>query len=553
MHGMKRLQVFSLALLFVAAFSFGFYRGGERLLKIGQQLELFSEVYKDVNKVYADKVDPTFLMQTAIDTMLHRLDPYTVFVGESRIEDAKLIQTGRYSGIGATLSRHGQKIVVTQLVQDGPADKAGIKVGDELLKVDQEVVTDSSWTLEKIDNLIQGEQGASVSLTMIQDGGEKRWDIERDYVAALEGDVSYQALVKEGVGYIKLDGFGGRAAPEVKSAFEELSKESGGLKAVVLDLRGNLGGRVDQAIGILNLFLPKGLTVLEMRGSTPQHTRSFDTPFDPIALDIPLAVLVDHSSASASEIVAGAVQDLDRGVVIGEKSFGKGLVQNVRPLSYNTQFRITVAKYYTPSGRCIQAIDYGNRRPDGSLIASDEIERQEFFTKNGRKVYDGAGIEPDITLDFPQDPAVLKALKQQHMIFDFVTEFARRTDSLPGPKVYKLPSSEYKAFLSFLEDREFYFQPNSEKRIEELATYIEEDAHLKSALSQLENRVAKEKKDDLTKFEDEIKRALQQEIIKRYFYRSGIIESSFAQDQVVLKATDMLEDVSGYQKLLGNQ
>ena len=549
---MKRLQVYSLALLFVAAFSFGFYKGGDRLLKIGQQLELFSEVYKDVNKVYADQVDPTFLMQTAIDTMLHRLDPYTVFVGESRIEDAKLIQTGRYSGIGATLSRHGQDVIVTQLVQDGPADKAGIKVGDRLLQVDQEVVTDSSWSLEKIDNLIQGEQGAAVSLTMIQDGNEKKWNIERDYVAALEGDVSYKALVKEGVGYIKLDGFGGRAASEVKSAYEALSKESGGLSAIVLDLRGNLGGRVDQAIGILNLFLPKGLTVLEMRGSTPQHTRSFGTTYDPIALEIPLAILVDHSSASASEIVAGAIQDLDRGVVIGEKSFGKGLVQNVRPLSYNTQFRITVAKYYTPSGRCIQAIDYGNRRPDGSLISSDEVERKEFSTKNGRKVYDGAGIEPDIGLDFPKDPPVLRALKQQYMIFDFVTDFVRRTDSLPGPKVYKLPASEYKAFLSFLEEREFYFRPQSEKKVEELAAFVEEEEGLEQALSQLSSRIAKEKQDDLTKFEEEIKLALQQEIIKRYYYRAGIIESSFAQDKVVLKATDLLEDVSGYEKLLGN-
>lgn len=550
---MKRLHVYSLALLFVAGFSFGFYRGGDRLLKIGQQLELFSEVYKEVNTVYADKVDPTFLMQTAIDTMLHRLDPYTVFVGESRIEDAKLIQTGRYSGIGATLSRHGKKVVVTQLVEDGPADKAGIKVGAELLQVDQEIVTDSSWSLEKIDNLIQGEQGASVSLTMVQDGDEKKWEIERDYVAALEGDVSYQALVKEGVGYIKLDGFGGRAAAEVKSAYEDLSKESGGLTALVLDLRGNLGGRVDQAIGILNLFLPKGMTVLEMRGSTPQHTRSFDTPFDPIALEIPLAVLVDHSSASASEIVAGAIQDLDRGVVIGEKSFGKGLVQNVRPLSYNTQFRITVAKYYTPSGRCIQAIDYGNRRADGSLISSDEVERKEFTTKNGRKVYDGAGIEPDIVLDFPQDPSVLQALKQQHMIFDFVTAFVRRTDSLPGPKTYQLPDAEYKAFLSFLEDRAFYFRPQSEKRVEELAAYVGKEEGLESALSQLETRIGKEKKDDLTKFKKEIKQALQQEIIKRYYYRAGIIESSFAQDKVVLQATDMLEDDSSYQKLLKTQ
>ncbi len=549
---MRRSTIYTWLLFILTGFSVGFYTGGDRLLKIGQQLELFSEVYKEVNKVYADQVDPTRLMHSSIDSMLHRLDPYTVFIGESRIEDAKLIQTGRYSGIGAELSRYGNKVVVTQLVQDGPADKAGIEVGAELLQVDEEFVADSSWSLQKIDNLIQGEQGAQVSLKLIQHGEEKQWDIKRDYVAALEGDVSYQALAKNNIGYIKLEGFGGTAAQEVKDAFESLSKESGGLSGLVLDLRGNLGGRVDQAIGILNLFLPKGITVLEMRGSTPMHTRSFDTPFDPIAPDIALVVLVDKASASASEIVAGAFQDLDRGIVIGEKSFGKGLVQNVRPLSYNTQFRITVAKYYTPSGRCIQAIDYGNRRPDGSLIPVEETVRKEFSTVNGRKVYDGAGIEPDVVLDFPQDPPILKAIREQHMIFDFVTSFSQRNDSIPGPKEYKLPKSEYQAFVDYLEERDFYFQPQSEKKLTYLKEEAENDLEILQALTQLEKKVMEEKKDDLRKFEEEIKDALQREIIRRYFYRSGLIESSFAQDQVVLKATAILEDIPTYNSTLGN-
>ena len=266
---MRRSPLYTWLLFLLTGFSVGFYTGGDRLLKIGQQLELFSEVYKEVNKVYADQVDPTRLMRTSIDSMLHGLDPYTVFVGESRIEDAKLIQTGRYSGIGARLGRHGEKVVVTQLVQGGPADKAGIEIGAVLLRVDKESVDDSTWSIQKIDNLIQGEQGAEVSLTMIQNDEEKKWTIKRDYVAALEGDVSYQALMENSIGYIKLEGFGGTAAREVKDAYESLSKESGGLTGLVLDLRDNPGGRVDQAIGILNLFLPQGVEVLEMRGQYP--------------------------------------------------------------------------------------------------------------------------------------------------------------------------------------------------------------------------------------------------------------------------------------------
>lgn len=546
---MNRKHLYLGAFLATAAFSVGFYSGGESLIKIGQQLELFSEVYKEVNTVYADEVDPTRLMRTSIDSMLDGLDPYTVFVGESRIEDAKFIQTGRYSGVGIQLARHGESVIITQVVQDGPADKAGIQVGDELIQVDQEVITGPNWKIVDIDNLIQGEQGASVQLTIQKDTISQAVEVVRDYVAALEGDVSYYSLVNESVGYIKLDGFGGNAAREVKQAYDALN-DSVELSALVLDLRGNLGGRVDQAIGILNLFIPKGINVLEMRGSTPQHTRSFTTPFEAVNKEIPLAVLIDESSASASEIVAGAIQDLDRGVVVGEQSFGKGLVQNVRPLSYNTQFRITVAKYYTPSGRCIQAIDYGNRREDGSLIPTEERQRNAFSTLSGRKVFDGAGIEPDFTLDFPLEPEILAALREQHLIFDYVTNFSKNNDSIAEPQEFQLSDKAFKQFLSYLEQESFSFHPKSEEKLEQLSTFIEEDPALQTPVAELLSRIEKAKSGDLKKHEAAIRKTIQKEIIRRYYYKSGLIQASFARDKVVLKATEILLDSNSYQSTL---
>ena len=288
-----------------------------------------------------------------------------------------------------------------------------------------------------------------------------------------------------------------------------------------------------------------------MRGSTPQHTRTFKTPFEAVNKEIPLAVLIDESSASASEIVAGAIQDLDRGIVVGEQSFGKGLVQNVRPLSYNTQFRITVAKYYTPSGRCIQAIDYSNRREDGSLIPIEEHTRKEFSTTSGRKVYDGAGIEPDLPLPFPKDPPVLKALYEQHQIFDFVTNYARENDSISGPQEYQLSDKEFKQFLAFLADKEFAFKPDSEKKLSELSTSISDGEGLKNSLGELEQKLGKAKAGDLDKHEAMIRQAIQREIIRRYYYKSGVIEASFAQDDVVLKATEVLLDPGSYKQTLG--
>ncbi len=535
---------------------FGFISLGNKYFKIAQQLDIFSRVYKEVNRSYVDNVDPTLLMRKAIDSMMSTLDPYTVFISESRIEDAKFIRTGQYSGVGARISRMKDQIVVRSIVQNGPSDIADIRPGDILRSIDGEDITDSTWPLSKIDNLLQGEQGSVVTLRLQREDRILDVDVTRDFVEALQSSVPYYGLTHDMIGYVKLTVFNESAAPDLEAAVRSLEKNHPELEGIILDLRDNPGGRVDQAIDILNLFLPKDETVLDMKGRSPMHTRSFSTRRDPWNTDIPLAILIDEGSASASEIVAGAIQDFDRGILVGQKSFGKGLVQNVRPLSYNTQFKITVAKYYTPSGRCIQAIDYSNKDLSGGVDSIPDSLKKAFTTRNVRKVYDGAGIDPDIPVDLAKKSTILQALISQGMIFDFATLFVRENDSIAPPASFQISDELYQQFLDFLAENKFEYSTPSEQSIDEFQALLESEEGLDELdlpLNKISQQIISYKADDLEQYKKDIIEELKEEILRRYYYEAGITEASFFNDPVVVKAAQSLLDTEMYNDQLNNK
>ena len=532
-------------ILLVVLFSLGFVRTSERNFEIAKSLDIFADVYKEINEHYADEVDPTRLMHVAIDSLLYTLDPYTNFYSESKIEDAKLIQTGQYSGIGISIARKNGKVLISKIEEDSPAAKSDLKVGDEIVRIDRERVANSEQNLRQIDGLIRGEQGSIVKLEINRKGETQplQKEVLRSYVDALQKDVPYFGMANDKIGFVVLSVFNGAAGREVEGALKKLRTDHPDMEGVILDLRGNPGGRVDQALQIVNLFVEKGEKIVEMKGNAPENRRSFSTNRNVWDREIPLAILLDKGSASASEIVAGAIQDLDRGVIVGQKSFGKGLVQNVRPLSFNTQFKITIAKYYTPSGRCIQAIDYFDENKASG-------EANSFKTRNGRTVFEGGGIDPDHLVSLAPDPAVLRELKDQGIIFEYVNEFVAEHDSIDLPAAFEVNNDIFNDFLSFVEKGDFEFDTRSENNLEAFSALLETSKKAKAELERLEASLKALKEKDLVRYKALIQTELERTIVERYYFQKGLYERGFQKDPDVLQAIDILEDQDKYAKLL---
>ncbi|MCI4669706.1 MAG: S41 family peptidase [Bacteroidia bacterium] len=525
----------------------------DRYFEIAKNMEIYGKVYTEINTKYVDQTSPTKLMRTGVDAMLKSLDPYTIYYGESQIEYSKLLNSGQYSGIGSEVSKQGEDIILVNMKSDGPADKAGLRVGDVLLSIDNETIQGGNKDINQIQTLLLGEKDTEVNLKVSRGGQELEFSVVRGGNQAQQEDVPYFGMVNDSVGYILQLGFTGLASQKVADAFRALS-EKAELKALILDLRGNLGGRLDQAVDICNHFIPSGQLIVEMRGRTRETQNKFFTKRPPLDKDIPLAVLVNGRSASAAEIVSGAIQDLDRGVVIGSRSFGKGLVQNFRPLSYNTQMKITVAKYYTPSGRCIQAIDYANRKADGSVGKIPDSLATEFQTKNGRKVYDGGGVDPDILVEKEELAPITLALKERNVIFDFATEFKTKNDSIPGPRDFDISDELYQEFVSYVRGKDFSFETNTEKKITRLKTQLNNDGYekeMETILKDIQQKLQQQKELDLERHSGQIKTQLRKEIIERYYFKAGVIESSFVHDPDILKALNVVLDKDSYNKILG--
>jgi carboxyl-terminal processing protease len=514
--------------------------------EINKQLEIFANVYREVNVNYVDETHPEELMEDAIGNMLKNLDPYTVHIAASDIENYRMMQTGQYGGIGATIMKYKEYCVITSPKKGFPADKAGLKSGDLLIAAEGKDMKDKSP--DELSSLLKGSPGTTIDITIERDGERKTLTLIREDIQL--PSVPYFGMLNDETGYITLSSFTDKASKEISEALHQLKAEYD-VKSLVLDLRSNPGGLLSEAINVSNIFLDKGVKVVETRGRTEETNRAYRTLKAPIDNEIPLVVLINDRSASASEIVAGTMQDLDRGVVMGQQSFGKGLVQQTKPLSYGSQIKITIAKYYTPSGRCVQAINYAERDESGKVKRLPDSLRTEFKTAGGRTVLDGAGVDPDINLESKEYPHILMSLVRNHLVFEYVNLFEKQNPEITSAKEFRLTDKDYDNFVKFLTDKEYHYDTDTEKMYTVLRKVSEDEAYegIDKELKALKSAIAKSKSDDLMKYKPIISNYIEGEIIERYYYESGRIEHEVFTDEEVSAALNLLSNPSDYAKI----
>ncbi|MCB0508102.1 MAG: PDZ domain-containing protein [Bacteroidetes bacterium] len=521
-----------------------------RYFEIAKNMELFTQLYKELNTYYVDDVDPNKLMTDGIDKMLDGLDPFTNYITGADLDEYRLQTTGKYGGIGARIGKIGDFVVITDPYEGFPAQKAGLKAGDIIKKIDGKVAT--KYNSEDVSQLLRGEPGTNINIT-VEDPitkQERTVTFKREEIKI--DNVPYHGMVNNNIGYIKLESFTENAANEVQNALIDLKKNPN-LKGVILDLRGNGGGLLAEAIDICNTFVDKGTNIVDTKGKIAEANYSYATKGKPVDTQIPLAVLTDGGSASASEIVSGSMQDLDRGVIIGQNTYGKGLVQVTKPLPYKAKLKVTISKYYIPSGRCIQRIDYTHRSADGIASALPDSLRKEFKTKAGRIVKDGAGIEPDIKTEQDKIAPITIALYTKNHIFDFANLYRHDHDTLRDGNNFKMNDAEYESFKSFLKGKEYDYQTPTEVKLEDLKKSIKDDDYSDEAqkvITDLEAQIKHDKSKDLDKFKPEIERILSEEIVSRYNYQEGRIANSLLDDKDVEKAIQVLTDQAQYKSIL---
>ena len=515
--------------------------------EISKQLELFTGVFKEVNMYYVDETEPSQLMEKAVKGMLKSLDPYTVYIPESDIEDYRMMQTGQYGGIGSTIRMIDGKVIIADPHEGFPADKAGLKAGDWIKQVDGNIMTGKNT--DQVSEVLKGTPGSEVELVYEREGKEYTIKLKREEIQLKS--VPYYGMLDENTGYIYLNSFTDKASRDVKTAFLEL-KQNPNMNQVILDLRGNGGGLLGEAVNIANIFVDKGTEVVSMRGKLKESNKVYKTLRAAEDTEIPLAILINEGSASASEIVAGTIQDLDRGIIVGQKSYGKGLVQQIHKVQYGAQVKITIAKYYTPSGRCIQAINYAERAEDGSVARIPDSLRTEFKTKNNRSVFDGGGISPDIAVSDENASDILISLVQAGHIFTYAIEYYRNHDSIPGNGKFALSDEEYEDFVDYLKDKHYEYKTNTERRIEQLKLVAENEEYngLQDEIARLEQKAKELKGDDLHRYKHQIATYLEQEIAARYFYQAGELRQSLNGDPIVEQAINALKDRKKYNELL---
>lgn len=511
--------------------------------EIAKSLDIYNSLLRELNLNYVDEINPGELNEAAIKAMLKGLDPYTVFIPESDIENAKFMTTGEYGGIGALIQYDGEFTRISEPYYGWPAQKAGLIAGDIILEVNG--VDCKKKNTQQVSDLLKGQPNTEVTLTIKRYGEEKPLTktLKREKVKI--DNIPYYTVFDNGIAYLSLSGFTRDAAREMKDKLVELKKNHE-LKGFVLDLRGNGGGLMNEAVDIVNLFIPKAKAVVSMRGKAANANSVHPTLNDPVDLEIPLAILVDGNSASASEIVAGAIQDYDRGVIIGQRTFGKGLVQNILPLSYNTQMKVTVAHYYIPSGRCIQEIDY-SRKKDTVQTKTDTLGRA-FKTLGGRTVYEGHGIMPDVKVDRDAYATVTAYLYANNIIFDYASKFYAEHKSIDSADRFRIDEATYQDFMKFVKEKNFTYTTESEKAIEKLKKTAKEEGYLdkiQSQIEQLEKNFAAEKENDLISNRKDIEELLCSEIVGRYYFQKGRIVSSLTNDPDLKRAFEILLNTNG--------
>jgi carboxyl-terminal processing protease len=545
---MKRIAV--LLVVICALVGLSFTPPAERYFEIAKNLDIFASIFKEVNALYVDDVNPNKLIRTGIDAMLNSLDPYTNYIPEDEVEDFRTMNTGQYGGIGALTREIGKRTVVTMVYEGFPAFKNGLKIGDEVVKLNDIDLSKVSRT--EAEQLMRGQVGTPVKLTVKRIGNPELINLEFKREKIKVNNVPYFGMVSNDVGYVQLSDFTPEAGKEVKNGVVTLKEK--GAKSIIIDLRGNPGGLLFEAVNVCNIFIPKGKKVVDTKGKVEDHNITYETLNAPFDLDMPVAVLINRGSASASEIVAGTLQDYDRAVIIGEKSFGKGLVQLSRPLSYNSQVKITTAKYYTPTGRCIQVLDYSHRRDDGSVISVPDSVKKPFKTTKGRTVYDGGGIDPDIVTQSADASAITQVLYINGFIFDFASQYAYKHPTIAPAKDFALTDAEYMEFVNWMKGKSYNYRSQAEIQLASLMDEAKRERYydvLKPQLDAINNKLTEGRKNDLITFKDQIKLFLEEDIVSRYYLERGSVETGFKYDQDIKKAIEVLNQKSQYNKLLG--
>lgn len=519
---------------------------------IAKSLDIFATLFKEINAYYVDEVEPEGLIREGIDGMLASLDPYTDYIAEDELEIFRITTTGRYGGIGALIGIINNKVVITEPYEGFPAQKSGLKVGDEIISIDGKSIKGKSTS--DVSTLLKGQPKTEVVVKIKRLGvkDELTFSIRREKIHI--SNLAYHGLIDPGIGYIKLDDFTPGAGKEVYSAVLSLKKK--GATRIILDLRENPGGILNEAVNVVSIFISKGEEVVSTKGKVKEWNKTYNTLDSPLDKEIPLVVLTSGGSASASEIVAGALQDYDRAVLIGQKTFGKGLVQTTRPLSYNSQLKVTTAKYYIPSGRCIQQLDYSHRKEDGTVGKIADSLRTEFTTRNGRKVYDGGGLDPDIKVEDQYLGAVTIALISRGLIFDYATKYSNENASPQDFKSFELADNEYNKFVSWVKSQNFSYSTSLEKSSSDLYVAAQDEVYfsnLEGQLKSLKNTIESNKTNDLIRFKSEIKQILEREISFHYAVHKGDVEYSFDKDQYIIQARKILNDPVAYKKILSPQ
>ena len=547
---MKKIKKYTLiiGLSLASILSLGFV---DNFFEISKNLDIFSSLYKELNIYYVDETDAGELMKTGIDAMLESLDPYTTYIPESEKEDFEFMTTGQYGGIGAVITKNGDWVYVSEPYEGFPADKAGLIAGDKFVEIAGESAKAKST--EDVSKVLKGEPNTAVKVLIEREGLAKPFEVEIIREEIKLNSVPYYGLISDSIGYIKTRSFTRNISKEVIDAYKDMNANND-LKGLVLDLRSNPGGLLNEAISMANIFIDRGKEIVFTKGKIKDWDKSYKARNEAIDTEIPLVILINRSSASASEIVSGAVQDFDRGVVIGQRSFGKGLVQQTRKLSYNAQLKVTTAKYYIPSGRCIQALDYSNRDEDGSVGKVPDSLRTEFKTLvNERSVFDGGGITPDITIEPEKFSNILRSLVSKRHIFNFANQYRRNNESIDDAKSFVISDDVYSQFKQYLNDKEYEYETKTEKAIKKLEKDAEGEKYLSELQEQLEvlsSKMEESKNNDIERFKSEISELLEMEIVTRYFYQKGKIETTIKHDEEIAKAIDVLDNMELYDAIL---
>jgi carboxyl-terminal processing protease len=542
---MKKKIWIGIVLVALLSVTFVSFTRDEKNFEIAKNLDIYHTLFRELNMFYVDEINPNELVKTSIDDMLQSLDPYTNYISEDQIEDFRFMTTGEYAGIGALISKHGDDIVIAEPYEGFPAQKFGLKAGDIILEVSGKETV--NMNTEDVSSLLKGPANKPVTIKLQRPGQKKPYtvDVVREKVSI--DAVPYYGMLDKTTGYIRLSNFTANCSKDVQKAYLDLKENNP--EALVLDLRGNPGGLLMEAVKIVNFFVPKGEEIVSTRGKVKQWDKVYKATSEPMDTTIKIAVLVNRGSASASEIVSGAIQDLDRGIIVGSRTFGKGLVQTTRDLSYNTKLKVTTAKYYIPSGRCIQALDYSHRNEDGSVGNVPDSLISEFTTQKGRKVYDGGGIVPDLKIDGEGLSDLAIELATQFKIFDFATKYANENESIAQPEDFKITDDIYNQFVDFVKASDFHYDSQSQSDFEKLLKTAKDEKYYglaKEEFEALEAKLEPNLDKDLNGFRDEISDLLEDEIVTRYYYQKGAIRAAINDDEGIKKTMEALHSETAY-------